>query len=219
MRLIKWLREDYVRRTILFAMGSSFTSALMAAYYCILAALSFSVWYTTLAAYYGVLILMRGALLISRMRGRQKREKARERALRDAKGYLAAGILLCLLSFVFSGILALTVVKNYYHAYAGLTIYVAALYATIKMVFGIMNFLKAQKYEDLTVRALRNINIADALVSVVALQAAMLQTFPDGTIYPPTFNAVTGGIAGALILALGTYMAFRGLRYLKHRGH
>jgi hypothetical protein len=55
------------------------------------------------------------------------------------------------------------------------------------------------------VRAIRHINLADALVSILALQTAMFKEFAIGQ-NVGVYNAVTGGVVCALTLALGTFM-------------
>lgn len=214
---VRQLKTDFEFRTLIFAIGSGFCSACVAAYYIVLFALTLLVWYGTLGGYYFVLAATRWGVILSRRRGRKRGEDAYHIRLRDAKGYLGGGAMLMALSLAFSGVLLLTVVENRYHAYAGLTIYYAALYAFLKIGFAVVNFNKARKREDLTVKTLRNVNIADSLVSVIALQAAMLQVFAEGSdiANPALFNAITGGMAGLMIFALGLYMILAGRRNLK----
>lgn len=210
---VQRMKEDDVYRALVFAVGGCLVSVAMAGYYFTLFGLTFAVWYGTLAGYYLVLALARGVLLLSRRHGLRRGESGERLRLRDARGYLTSGALLVLLSLTFSGVLVLTVVQNAHFEYAGVTIYVAALYAFLKIGFAIGSLVRARKGNDFTVKALRSIGISDALVSIVSLQAAMLQTFTgEDPIDPFLMNAVTGGIAGVAILALGSFMIVRGYR-------
>ena len=85
------------------------------------------------------------------------------------------------------------------------------------MISSAVKVVKYKKYHDLTVQTFRNINLADGIVSIIALQSALLFTFStaEETIFANTMNAVIGGIAGMLLLALGSYMIVRGHRRLR----
>lgn len=215
--LLGRLKLDYEFRTLIFAIGSGLFAAVVSAYYFTLFSLTFSLWFGALAGYYLVLVLTRGWVLLSRATARRRRENADMVKLRDAKSYFGSGVMLVLLAYAFAGVLVLTVVRGFHKEYVGLTIFVAALYAFLKISFAIYNFFKANRREDFTVRTLRNVNTADALVSIIALQAAMLQKFiPQGSpLDAHAFNAVTGAVVFLLILGMGTYMIARGHRRMK----
>lgn len=216
-KLLGRLRREFDFRTIVFSVCSCLVATSITVYYGVLFGLSLSVWYGALGGYYLLLALARGGVLLSRAYGRKRGESGAALALRDAQSYFGSGSLLVALAFAFSSVLTLTVTRNYYNQYAGLTIYVAAAYAFWKGSFAVYNFIKAHKREDLTVRTLRNINAADALVSIVALQSAMLQTFMSegDALNPRLFNAVTGGIACLLIIVMGSFMIVRGYELLR----
>ncbi len=210
------LKNDYEYRTLIFSLIACVVSAGITVYYFTLFGLSMSVWYGTLAFYYGALVLTRGGTLLSRRIGRWRHESPAQIKKRDAEAFLGSGAMLTVMAFTFSASLALMVAQDRHVEYAGLTIYVAAFYAFWKAVSAVVNLFKARKREDLTVRALRNVNIADALISVIALQAAMLQQFLGAAeaLNPHIFNAVTGGIVIVLIVVIGSNMIVRGYRRL-----
>lgn len=202
------MHKDFEYRTLTFAILSGLFALLVAAYYFTLFGLSFSLWFLTLATYYAVLAATRVGVLLYRRAGKGRDVTPQDVELRDARIYLVSGAMLVLLGLTFSVMLGFTVRQGFHREYAGLTIYVAALYATLKVSFAIANFVRARRRENLTVRTLRNVNIADALVSVVALQAAMLQQFPSegAGLDSALFNTVTGGIVIAVIIFIGVYM-------------
>lgn len=101
--------------------------------------------------------------------------------------------------------------------HSGLMIYVYAVYAFYKIIASICNYVKAVKTDKMTVVATRNINLADALVSILALQTAMFREFNNGE-YPlnaPLMNAVTGAVICALTIAMAIYMIVNMLKKLK----
>ena len=79
-----------------------------------------------------------------------------------------------------------------------------ALYAFTKVTLAIINLIKVRKTSGRVYRALRNISLADALVSIASLQRSMLVSFGD---MPATdiqlFNALTGTGVCIIIALLG----------------
>lgn len=178
------------------------------------AILSRSIWYATLAIYHATLGFLRGGLLLSARYGAKKGESAEKPERRAARSHVVSGVFLVALTFALSGIIVLVVTQDYSFEYAGVMIYAAAFYAFAKIILAIINFVKAGRNCNLTMQAIRNVNVADALVSILALQVAMLQTFTESgsELNPSVFNAVTGGVVGVLVIALGSYMIIRGVR-------
>ena len=64
---------------------------------------------------------------------------------------------------------------------------------------------KARKTDDFGVRAIRSLNLADAMVSILALQTAMFAEFSPGG-DNALFNAATGFGVCVLTAALGVFM-------------
>ncbi len=215
--LFKRFRHDYTFRSLLLSCGSLLLGVFITSYDAVIAFLTGSIWYIALALYYGILLAMRSVVLYSRRKTIRLQEGVKERQRQDVTAYLATGALLVPLILFFFAVLAIMVAQDRYTRYEGITIYVAALYSFIKISLAAYNLVKANKQDDYAVRSLRSINIADALVSIVSLQAAMLNTFRGSGIDPPIFNAVTGVAAGAVILALGIYMIVNGVKKLKNR--
>ena len=79
----------------------------------------------------------------------------------------------------------------------------------------IYNMFKAKKNDDMTVRALRCISLADALVSILALQTTLLYTFSTNLQTNAFANALTGAVVCAITLALGIYMIINANKLLK----
>ena len=208
------IMHDYELRTIVTACVSFAVTIGFALFEGTFAILSRSIWYATLAIYYATLAFLRGGLLLSARYGTKKGEPAEKLEKRAARSHVVSGAFLVVLTFALSGIIVLVVTQDYSFEYAGVMIYAAAFYAFAKIILAIVNFVKAGRNCNLTMQAIRNVNVADALVSILALQVAMLQTFSEGgtELSPPVFNAITGGVIGVLVIALGSYMIIRGVR-------
>lgn len=78
----------------------------------------------------------------------------------------------------------------------------------------IYNLLKARRFNDPVVQALRNVNFADACMSVASLTVAMLSTFGDfgGA---RIFEAVVGFAACAAIMVMAIRMIVLGAVFMK----
>ncbi len=225
-RVMKWSEErpfwgrlfrEYGFRTILFALFSFLINIAFAVYNGVIAGLNGSAWYGALAGYYGLLIVLRGVLLLyhAARRKRIRRGQTEEETYRrDVKIYMACGGLLILLPAALSAVIARTVSGEAF-VHAGLTIYAYAAYAFTKVGLAIYHFVKTQRSDEMTVRAAKHINLADAFVSILALQTAMFHEFGGGDIDVPMMNAVTGAVVCALTAAIGIFMIIVAARKLR----
>ena len=68
----------------------------------------------------------------------------------------------------------------------------------------IINLVKVRKQEDYTIKALRSVSLADAIVSILALQTTLLTSYGTGDF--GFANALTGAVACILVFALGVFM-------------
>ncbi len=207
------LIKNYGFRTLTFAVGSMFMTVLYGFYNGVIAVLFRSVWYGALAAYYIILVVIRGGILLyhGKTRGKEKKLETQLRKYRRCGVYLIVTIL------ALSAAILQMVVAGAGFEKPGLTIYVAATYTFLKITMAIIHIFKARKQTDFTIQAIRNVNLADALVSILALQTSLLIAFSDGGTGVAVGNALTGGFVCALILALGIYMIVRSTKILKER--
>ncbi|MDE7401730.1 MAG: hypothetical protein K2N17_06735 [Clostridia bacterium] len=89
----------------------------------------------------------------------------------------------------------------------GITIYVYAVYAFFKIITAIYSFIKERRNRSMVIMATKNVKLADAFVSILALQTAMFREFGGiGDISTVMMNAITGAIVCALTVAIGVYM-------------
>lgn len=203
------LLDSYGYRSIIFAVWSFIVNVAYAIFQGVMAILSRSVWLGSLSVYYLVISLIRGGIVaISR-----KREETFTRE-RQIRAYRNCGIYLVLLNFALTGAVVQMVAYGGGFKYAGNMIYVMAVYAFYKLGMGIYNIFKAKKCDDYTIQSIKNISFADALVSILGLQTALLYAFSEN--YQPLVpNALTGGVVSVLIIAMGIYMIVRGQKELK----
>ena len=206
--LTREMMRNYGYRTVVFAIGTFGMSVLFSAFNAYLGISSKSIWYGALAAYYILLALLRGGILAHH--NTRRKGKMDNQAMQAAKTYRTCGWLLLVLNTALSSAIAQMIFDDQFFTYADWTVFAFAAYAFFKISMSIYNFFKARKQDNLTVEAIRNINLTDAAVSILALQTALLHTFQTGKVDVSAFNTLTGIAVSAVAFALGIYMVIKG---------
>lgn len=170
-----------------------------------------SIWFGALAAYYIFLAIMRWGLLIYH---RKKRDFESEAMLR-AKKYTRCGVWLLILNAALSSAIAQMIFDDRSFEYKDWLIYAFAAYAFYKIFSAVKNVIKARRQDDMTIRAIREINMVDAAVSILALQTALLHTFSDAYVDISLFNTLTGSAVSLFSMFLSISMIARGSKSIK----
>ncbi len=170
---------------------------------------SHSIWFGALAAYYILITFLRGGLIVG------SRRKVRGEALRRAQNYMGAGCILLILNIALSSAIAQMIFDNRAFEYRDGLVFVLATYAFYKITMAIINAVKAQKYDDLTVQGIRNINLVDGAVSILALQTTLLNTFGEEGLDISLFNTLTGSAVSLFSVALSIFMIVKGNKAIK----
>lgn len=194
-----------------------------------------SAWYVSLSVYYLILCLMRlmsvdyaGKLYLSSGRQIKGITFLFERLIKQPKGdlkvrelkiYGYCGFMFTVMSVaLFGAVIILTHGKGG-KTYPGLMIYTVAVYTFYKMIISVVNMIKAKKEKSYLLTTLRNISYADALVSMLSLQTALLNEFGnknDTSFSIIGMNTITGVSVCLMIFVLGMYMIFHA-RKLKQK--
>lgn len=224
-KIIAWARKyeftylllrNFGFRTIIFTIGSLCISIAFGFFNGVVGIYYRSVWNGALAAYYLCLAIIRGNVLLYHKRKRKKSiEDFRQEAWSQAKHYRNYGIILLLLNLALSSMIGQMVFEDRAFHYADWTLYAHAAYAFYKIAMSIVNLFKARKQDDLTVQAIRNINFADAAVSILALQTALLHTFTVDGRNVALFNLITGSIVSIVIVSIAVLMIVAGIKQMK----
>ena len=214
-RVIEWLQkgkftqelmQNYGFRTVVFAIGSFTMSVLFGMYNGALGILGGSIWFGALATYYILLAFLRGGILLHHGKKRRTELSEKDERLKQIKTYRTSGIFLLILNVALSSAMAQMIFNDEGFSYPGWTIYAFAAYAFYKITMAIYNFVKAQKHDDLSIRAIRNINLMDAAVSILALQTALLHTFTEEGVDVSIYNTATSIAVTVLGISLVVYM-------------
>ena len=200
-KMLNHMMESYDYRTLVFAAISLTINLLYVAFNGVVAIVELSIWYGALAIYYLLLTGMR-CLILFYQGAKRKNQTLAEDKVTEVKKYRIVGYLLTFLPLALSfAILEMVAYKKAF-VHLGLTVYAVAAYTFFKLTLAIYNIVKSKKSDDVTIRGLRSISLADAGVSLLALQTTLLFSFSEGIDYG-YLNAITGAVVCALTVLLG----------------
>ena len=209
--LHRYMTDDHVRMhvSLYLSLGLNMLYAvmklLMGAYYR-------SVWFGTLGVYYALLTALRFMLL-----GHVRRNVPGRAMASELKHFRLCGAVLIPMTIALTGVVILVIDRNEGFQYAGYLIYVAAMYAFYAVISAAVNLVKYRRYQSPVMSAAKAVSLASALVSVFALETAMLSQF--GQERDPLFRRImtsaTGAGVCAFILGMAAVMIIHAIRRLK----
>lgn len=210
-RVIGTLMRNYSLRTIIFAIGGLVMSVAYAIFNAVLGILALSIWYGALAAYYIIIAVVRGRTVFSHMRASTEEKND----LAHVRSYRNSGILMLILNLALSSAIAQMIFEDRFFDYPDWTVFAFAAYAFYKISMSVYHIFKSRKQSALTVHTIRDINLIDSLVSILALQTALLHQFHRDGISVSAFNTVTGCVVSAMSVGLSVYMIIKANKRIK----
>ncbi len=204
------LVSDYRFRTLAFSAVSFGVSVIFALFNGVIGIMNSSVWYGTMAAYYILLCVMRSGAVRYARSSFSKNDNESDLA-REAKTCRRSGVLLIVLALAVGAVVALVTRGEGAKSYPGYMIYVIAAYTFWKVIMSVVNMVKSRKTSSPLLITLRNINHADALVSLLSLENAMLAAFgtEDSAEFSSLMLTITGIVVCSGVLVIGITMAVR----------
>lgn len=175
-----------------------------------------SVWFGTLAVYYGMMAMIRFVLL-----RHVSRAGIGQDIRAEFKYYRLCGVILLLMNSALAGVVILVVRKDRGFYYAGYLIYVVALYAFYNTITAVRDVVRYRKYQSPVLSAAKAVKLAAALVSMLALETAMLMQFDNGQNAPQSkqiMTAATGGGVCAIVFAMAVFMIVQSTKRLRKWG-
>lgn len=170
-----------------------------------------SFWFGALAVYYLLLAFMRFALL-----HHVRRQK--ENKIAEWRRYRLCGIMLLFMNQALVAIVVSAIRQEGGFEYAGMLIYVMALYAFYTIITAVINVFKFRKYGSPVLSAAKVINLTAALVSMFALEIAMLTQFGgDDAEFRHIMMSATGAGVCVIVLGLAIYMIVRSTKALREK--
>ncbi len=134
------------------------------AYNIILGARERSWWLLTIGSYYVILSIMRFIVLLSKQ---------------DHGDFLKrfSGIMLMIMTVPLIGTVILASIKDRGTNFHEIAMIAIAAYAFTRITLATIDLIRSRKNESAKIKTLRHISFADALVSILSLQRAMLVSF------------------------------------------
>ena len=157
-------------------------------------AVTHSWWFLTMSAYYIILSVMRYAVVSYELKHRGAHSQ------NEIKIKRFAGSMLLVLSWVMIGTVVLTVATDRGTKYHEIVMITIALYTFTKITLAIIKLCKCGKDNSPLIMTIRNISLADAVVSMFALQRSMLMTFEGMSISDIRLMNILTGIGVCLVL-------------------
>ena len=94
--------------------------------------------------------------------------------------YFVQSILLLIIDLALITPISLMVLQKKNVDYSTIPAIILAAYTTYKIIAAIINYIKTRKQKHLSIKILKNINLIDALVSILSLQYVLIMTFGNG---------------------------------------
>ncbi len=204
--------KHYDVRAFVYAAGSILFNICYVVFGIIIANLEQSIWLGVLVGYHVFLIIPRATVFYMTKRGSGSKEEQNVRA------YAYCGFALMLLALALIPVIRMVLDdKNTYNYFVSGIVYVTAIatYTFAKLGIAIHNLRKVRKSDNMSLKAIKNVSFADALISIFALQAMMIKVLPSDGSSIAIMNPVLGGLVSLGIFALGLYMLVSGRKKLK----
>lgn len=170
-----------------------------------------SAWLITLGAYYLFLAVLR-AMIVRPIRAR----RARAAFVEGVRRYRDCGVALLAMNQILVSVVVQAVLARGGFNYPGPLIYLMAAYAFWAVVSATVRLVKFHREADPLLSAAKAVSLTAAMVSMLALQSALIARFGDGDVL--FRRAMTGALGGAVCLvelAIAVYMIARGTRELR----
>lgn len=200
--------EDYTFRTILTTLPTFLINVVYTVYNGVIGVMNQSAWFITMAVYYSLLGIMR-YFAVNTERKTSRMENPKLIRKRELSVIRTDGILLLLLNLALSGVVLLTIAKGTAKTHSEIMVISIAAYTFYKITMAVINMAKVRKMQSPILITIRNIGVADALVSMLTLQTTMLASFQGtSSIDANRMNGITGLAVCILIALLGVSMIY-----------
>lgn len=160
-----------------------------------------SFWFGAEAVYYIVLSVIRFSL-VKRLKNESKAD--------SRKVFRLCGILLLILNTAMSGIIIQILFQNETYLYPGFVIYATAAFTFWRLISSIVELFKKSKSNLSAVSAAKFVNLSASLMSLFALQTAMLSQFNSEGLNSDIMNTATGIAVSVSVMSVAVYMIIRG---------
>ena len=170
-----------------------------------------SLWFLSIAAYYVLLAIMRLSLL-----RQDKNKRGRTGMETELHRYRLCGIMLLVMNQALAVIVIFMVQQNQNYEYPGLLIYAMAAYAFYAVIHAVISLVRYRKHGSPALSAAKVISFVSAMVSILALETAMVTQFGSGEmVFRQVMTGALGGSVCTMVLAMAVFMIWKSTKQLK----
>lgn len=168
-----------------------------------------SLWIEAFAIYYILLSVIRFVLL------HHMERKKDAGIIEEYRSYRVSAVLMMLINLTLSCIVLSMIVQNKSAAYSDVFVITSATYTFYILMVSLIDLFKYRKYESPVISASKAIRFAQALVSLLSLEASMLVQFGNDESYRRLMLAISGAAVCALVLFMSVYMIVKANKEIK----
>lgn len=159
-----------------------------------------SLWIGAIAVYYILLSVIRFILLYHMER------KKDAGLLGEYRSYRVTAVLMMCINLTLSGIVISMIFGDTTPAISDVLVITSAAYTFYVLTVAIIDLIKYRKYKSPVMSAAKAIRFAQALVSILSLEASMLVQFGNDENYRKLMLALTGAGVCVIVVAMSIYM-------------
>jgi hypothetical protein len=217
--ITKRFMEDYDFKSLITSIISFLITLGFAIFEAILGIVYRSVWFGALAVYRIALLLARTTNLFLNIKYHLTKDESTAAKRIKLRMYFANGLFLIFISLAISLAVWHVVYRGESFKKPGEIIVIAyAAYVFFKMGLAIYHIVKSVKNQELNIIVIRNINLADAFLSMFALQTALFSAYSqDNENLVPMMNRLIGFGVCILVALLGIFMIIHSILIIRRR--
>ena len=165
-------------------------------------------WFGLLAGYYFILAIIR--LMLANYTGKNSMG---ERLIAEHRRSRTCAVILLTVNLSLTGVVLMMMYQNRGYEYSGILIYVMAAYTFYITVNAIIKLIRYRKYNSPVMMTTKVTSLASALVSMLALETAMLSQFSDAANQIENFDQIMIGATGGGISIVVVGMSVLTIRH------
>ena len=173
-KLFEKLKTEYEFRTYVFAAISICISLIFAVFNTVLAFLYNAAWNFGIAIYYYLLVIEKAVVRACEVKWHKADLDESDKENKRKTLYFIQSIVLIVLDLALVTPISLMVLQRKTVSYDMIAAIGIAAFTTYKIVMAVRGFIKTRKSYTLGVRILKNLNLIEALVSVLSLQYTLI---------------------------------------------
>ncbi len=214
----KMFLELYGFKTAVLAVCSAVINFGFASVNLVYACIFGSAWYWAFSAYYFALIIFRLAVVLADNKLSKKyADDDKKYLLARNRIQLAGGVYLVLVEMAMGAGISLSVLVGRPVKSGKIMAIATAAYAFYKIIMASINLARAKRHGDPVVQSLRNLNFADACMTMASLTVILLATFGkrEEAHFATVMSSAVGFAACLAVLALAVLMIIDSVKNIK----